>query len=35
MSWRGLHVHTLFGTLPRADQEKVVGGNTAQVFHRD
>jgi predicted TIM-barrel fold metal-dependent hydrolase len=29
------HVHTIFGTLPRADQEKVVGGNTAQVFHID
>ena len=26
------HVHRLLGTLPRADQEKVVGGSAAQVF---
>src|SRR5215831_15833277 len=26
-------LHTLLGTLPRQDQEKVVGGNAAQVFN--
>ena len=28
-------LHTLLGTLPRQDQDKVVGGNAAQVFHLD
>jgi len=26
-------LHELLGTLPRQDQEKVVGGNAAQVFN--
>jgi predicted TIM-barrel fold metal-dependent hydrolase len=26
------HVHTLFGALPRQDQEQITGGNAAQVF---
>ena len=28
-------LHTLLGTLPRQDQEKVVGGNAAKVFNLD
>jgi predicted TIM-barrel fold metal-dependent hydrolase len=28
-------LHALIGTLPRQDQEKVVGGNAAQVFNLD
>ena len=28
-------LHELVGALPREDQEKVVGGNAAQVFHLD
>jgi uncharacterized protein len=29
------HVHKMFGTLPREDQERVVGGNAAKVFNVD
>ena len=28
-------LHELLGTLPREDQEKMVGGNAAQVFNLD
>ena len=28
-------LHALLGSLPRQDQEKVVGGNAAQVFNLD
>jgi predicted TIM-barrel fold metal-dependent hydrolase len=27
------HVHSQLANLPREDQEKIVGGNAAQVFH--